>query len=376
MPRVLINCLLLTSKLSGVEVYIENLIFELNQKKHSFEIFILISKSYTSDINKLNNLRIIQIPINCTNRILRIILENIYIPYCIIKYKINILHSTAYILPFFTPCKTIVTIHDIIALKFPSLCQNVTAYYFKISLPYSINKADKIITVSNTVKNDIIEYNSSSKEKIKTTYLGVDHKFYKKNMIEKFVDLKLKYNLSEKYILFVGNVEPKKNLSNLVLAFNQFKSEDKNDIKLVIAGRLAWKYDETIDIINSSQFKSSIYLIGYVEEEDLPYLYRNAILFTFVSIYEGFGIPALEAMASGVPLLVSNRGSLPEITNNLCPQVDPFDINGMSAEMHRMIENKNDDKKISEVINWSKRFTCKKMANETLDIYKNLLYNE
>lgn len=356
MLKVLINGLQLSNSNSGVQYYTQQLYKEL-EKNESDEIKLVLLQ-FSNGQSGINN------------RIKRIILENFYFLYLLRKSNFNLYHSPNYVLPFFINSPSVLTIHDLITLDYPELCQNESVLYFKHLLPLSIAKATKIIAVSNTVKNDILKHFNIPPSKIEVIFHGINPIF--KFTINKSVYSK--YQLPEKYILFVGNIEPKKNIERLILAFELLKKNKEINHKLVIVGKKGWKYRHIFNTISNLAFENEIILTGYVSEDDLPAIYSQADLFAFPSLYEGFGIPPLEAMACETPVLVSNKGALPEITGNTCLQVDPYNIQAISKGMYLLLTN-NDlrEKQVSKGKEWIKRFSWEKAAIETIEVYKQAL---
>ena len=358
MPKILINGLQLSDQNTGVQYYTRSLYLEFlkrNDKDYSFHLLQGSSCDFQAQR---------------TTRYRRILLENFSLPVNFRKHNFNLYHSPNYVLPYFSSLPSVLTIHDLLTLNCPELCQTESALYFRFFLPHSVKKAIKIIAVSDTVKKDILDHFNIPEKKVDVIYHGINHRFKKSN---NEVILK-KYDLPKKYILFVGNIEPKKNLERLVQAFNLLKKDTDLPHKLVIAGKKGWKYKSVFSTITRLKIANEIIITGYIPEDDLPSVYSMSDLFAFPSLYEGFGIPPLEAMACEVPVLVSNQGALPEITGGKCLQVNPFDIHEIAQGMHRLLSDGHLRKKtVLAGIEWVKRFTWEKAAEETLSIYKQVI---
>lgn len=376
MNKILINALLLNEKLSGVQYYIKNLLSEFESIKSSdLKCSTLLSSDYQKEIN-FNGVNIETPTIDTKNRINRLLYEHVMLSK-LFSNRYDVLHAPGYILPYFWKKASVLTVHDLIALDYPQLCQNETVLYFKTLLPYSIKKASKVIAVSNTVKADILRRFDIEEEKISVIYHGINKQFkkiYPNN--QKTEGVRIKYNLPNKYILFVGNIEPKKNLLNLINAFNKLKREKRIEHKLVIVGKKGWKYKPIFENISKLKIDNELIFTGYIPEEDLPTVYSMADLFVFPSLYEGFGIPPLEAMACEVPVMVSNSGSLPEITGGKCLQVDPFNIEEIASGIHKSLTDTGlRDKSILEGKKWVKQYSWEKSAKETLKVYEEAIHN-
>jgi glycosyltransferase involved in cell wall biosynthesis len=369
--KILINGLQLGDLNTGVQYYTENLLYEYQKQNKHFDF--LVSKNYKHHFssNDLKNIHFINLK---ESRIRRVFYENFMLPKYFLNQKFELYHSPNYLLPFRCPIPSVVTIHDLITLDYPELCQTESALYFRLFLSHSINKASKIIAVSSKVKEDIIRHFKTPPEKIEVVYHGISSNF------RKITDQKLlnsvirKYHLPEQFILFVGNIEPKKNLERLIAAFSKLKKETHINHKLVIVGKKGWKYRQVFDIVRKLRLENEVLFLGYVPEEELPCFYSLASLFAFPSLYEGFGFPPLEAMACGLPALVSNKGALPEITGGKCLLVDPYDVNQLAEGIYQLITNTDlRQKLISDGKEWVKQFTWERAAKETICVYKTIL---
>jgi len=268
-------------------------------------------------------------------------------------------------LPIFGRGEMIVTIHDLGFYKNPELYHPLERIYQKMSHAFAIKRADKIITISNVTKDDIIEYFPEAKDKIKVIHLGYDKDSFKLFSLEdkkKFID---QYDYPDKYLLYVGRIENKKNILNLIKAYQ--KSSRK--WPLVLAGRPGnYGYKEIEDLANSKDLKDDVILLGYVSQTNYPALLASASAFVFPSKFEGFGLPVLEAMASGVPIICSNIPALQEIASDSVLYFNPNDIEDISKKIEIIF---NDQEKrntlISRGLERAKNFSWTKVARETLD---------
>ncbi len=358
MYKILINGLQLSDQNTGVQYYTRNLYLEFLKQYDRHYNFHLLQVS-SSDFQTQKN-----------NRYRRILFENFSLPVNFRRHNFDLYHSPSYVLPYFANIPSVLTIHDLLTLDCPELCQNGSVLYFKFLLPLSVKKANKIIAVSNTVKKDILRHFNIPENKIEVIYHGVSPVFKKSSD----TTVLKKYHLPEKYILFVGNIEPKKNLERLIRAFDLLKKNTALPHKLVIAGKKGWKYKPVFDSIAGLKIAKEVIFTGYVPESDLPAVYSMADLFTFPSLYEGFGIPPLEAMACEIPVLISSQGALPEITGGRCLQVNPFDVHEIAGGINRLLTDDHLRKKsVTAGKEWVKQFTWEKAAEETLRIYEQVI---
>ncbi len=353
MKKIILNGLQLEKQNSGVQYYTEYLFKALSQIKSSdFEIDILDSNT---------------VKIKGESSLKRVMYEVFLLKSYVKKKHIDLYHSPHYIVPNIFKIPTVVTIHDLITLDFPELCKNQSVFYFRLFFKRTIHNSRAIITVSNTVKKDILRHFDVDEHKIKVIYPGIDSIF--KKTID--FDVTKKYSLPEKYILFVGNIEGKKNLTRLLLAYKELINQKKIDHKLVLVGKDGWKNKSVYKTITKQNLKEHILFTGYVPKKDLPAIYSMADLFVFPSIYEGFGIPPLEAMACGTPVIVSNQGASPEVCRDACLQVNPYDIHGMAKGIEILLNNKELRKnKINLGLERVKQFNWQTTAKETLKVYE------
>ena len=271
--------------------------------------------------------------------------------------------------------KTVVTIHDLAFNHFPEYFTKKDLFKLKALAFSSVHLSDKIIAVSYATKNDIVRcYPTVSPEKITVVHHGFDAKlFNQKDLRESdFSLLCKKYGLEKgKYILYVGAIQPRKNLKTLVDAFGLIAPQYA-DMKLVIAGEKAWMWQETIRHIKKSPLHGRIVLTGQIPFVDLPMLYRGAMAFSFPSLYEGFGIPVLEAFASGVPVIAARNSSLLEIGEGAALFHKTHNAEDLAEKLDMVL---GDEKRRAKMIKLGrkkcKEFSWEKCARETLDCIKN-----
>lgn len=354
--NILINGLQLSKKKSGVQYYCHHLYKYLqawNGKKINIQLFGGTSSGYR----------------NINARILRIVTENIMLPKFIRAHKFHLFHSPNYVLPLLLRKPSVLTVHDLITLDFPELCQFESVLYFRLFLRYSLKKADHIITVSETVKHDILKRYKIDPRKISVTHLGVSPLFCP---CSDEIVLKT-YRIPGKYFLFVGNIEPKKNLIRLLKAFQFLVEGYGRNEYLVIAGQNGWKYGEVYKTVKQLGLENRIVFTGYVPETDLPALYSMAEVFVFPSLYEGFGIPPLEAMACGTAVVASDRGALPEVTGGNCLLADPLNPAEIASKIYCLqTDSELKQEMIEKGRQWVKQFTWERTAEKTLAVYQSV----
>lgn len=274
----------------------------------------------------------------------------------------DIIHTSDWIEPPSAAAK-ITTIHDLVVYKFPESLPLRIINNQKNKLRWVTQESRMIIADSESTKQDIIAILGINPGKIRVIHLGVSDKFrqYPPPAVE---TVKRKYGIFMPYLFTVGTREPRKNLSRIIKAFLRV---NQKDLQLVIAGKVGWGSD--------IKPNKSVLVTGYVDSTDLPLLYSGAWAFIYPSLYEGFGLPALEAMRSGVPVITSNRGSLAEIVGNYALIVDPESVDSIATGMEYAISLSSSKRKqiVDSGITHAQKFTWEKTAKETLETYETLI---
>lgn len=292
--------------------------------------------------------------------------------------KSDIYHFFNFIVPSRIQGKVITTIHDMTYELYPETMHKNNLKRIKDDIEYSVNRADKIITVSESSKKDIMRFLNVDESKIEVVYNGVEYDRFNKTYTEvEKSTVREKYNLPENYILYMGTLEPRKNIESIIEAFSLFKKEcasTSKNIKLVIAGKKGWLFESIFNLVDKLNLRKEVIFTDYVDEIDKPLIYNMASLFLFPSLYEGFGIPVLEAMASSIPVITSNVSSLPEVAGDAAILAAPKDIEAIAKYMNEILSNeelKNDLVKKGHV--QAKKFTWEASAEKTYNIYKELI---
>ncbi len=280
------------------------------------------------------------------------------------KVKPDIFFTPSHYAPRYAPLKTAISIMDLSYIHFPELFRKNDLYQLTNWTKYSAKNARLIFTISKSSKDDIIkEYNLDSK-KVVVTYPGI-----KQIKSMKTTDLK-KFDINKDYILFVGTLQPRKNITKLIEAFS--KIENKK-IDLVIVGKKGWLFEEILNSPSKFGVEKKVKFLDFVTDEDLPSLYRNAKCFVLPSLYEGFGLPVLEAMKYGCPVITSNISSLPEAGGDAAVYVDPENVDDITKKIDKVLK---DEKLRKDMIKKGeaqvKKFSWEKTAKETLNALEEL----
>ena len=358
----------LNHPITGVGTYTFQLIKNISTLCKRDEIYLIDSNNSEifKDINKI----IISPPIKYLQK--KPYFWNLYSQFKLRRnnFDLDIIHSPENA-TLFIKLKNqmkIITVHDIIAYKFPKFVTLTTRLRYKYLLPRTLKTADKIIADSHNTKQDLINCFKVPKNKIKVIHLAADEIFKPLNY-EEVNEFKRKYHINFPFILYVGNITENKNIPTLIKAFYMIKNKNIKH-KLVIAGmkRGDKRVFEMIDQLN---LLNEVIFTGYLPKEDLPRLYNAADLFVYPSFYEGFGLPPLEAMSCGCPVITSNTSSLPEVVGDAGIMIDPYDINGLSMKMYEILTNDDLREELKRKgLKRAKLFSWEKTAVETLKVYK------
>lgn len=291
------------------------------------------------------------------------------------QQKLDLFHAPHYTLPPLRPCQGIVTIHDVIHLRFPGYLPHPAAYYYAKSLMWAAAKsARKVITVSECSKQDLMHYLGLPDDKIVVIYNGIDVNSAISGSIDSLEQVQQQFGISRRYILYLGNFMPHKNLETLIRAFGIAKRDYQLSQCLVLAGKHD-KVRSSLDrLIATEGLESDVILTGYVESHWLRALYAHASLFVYPSLYEGFGLQALEAMAHNVPVAISNVSSLPEVAGDAALRFDPLLPQQMAEVMHQGVTDQTlRSSLISKGQQRVKLFSWREMARRTVDLYHAVL---
>ena len=289
------------------------------------------------------------------------------------KEKPDLIFSPTHYIPRFVPknIKKVVTIFDLSYLHYPQMFNKKDLYKLKNWSGYSIKNADHIITISQSTKKDIIKQYGREKSEVTIAYPGYNSRLMQpikdQAKIEKFLK---KYNINYSYIIFIGTVQPRKNLLKLIEAFKNIEH-----LKLVIVGKIkgegrqGWMSDEILELPKKLGIEERVTFTGFVPDADLPYLINGATAFILPSLWEGFGIPVVDAMACGVPVIVSNVSSLPEVVGKAGLLVDPRSVDQIEQAIRIVSTDKKLHDKLAKMgIERAKKFSWKKMTKQVINV--------
>jgi glycosyltransferase involved in cell wall biosynthesis len=354
----------------GIGTYIRNLLRHLARIDHDTEYVLLCGEADLGVAAQLGpNFRSVLEP--SPNYSIR---EQIHVPWVLRRERPDVYHAPHYVLPAAINCNSVVTIHDCIHLMFPQYLPNRMAYaYARAQMWTAAHRSDCILTVSDASKRDILHLFNIPPEKIVVVYNAIDAHFSVMPQPDAVSRVRERYQLDHRFVLYVGNIKPHKNLVRLIEAFSELRSGDLEDLKLLIIGDEISKLPALRHAVHRHKLHKHVRFLGYVPDDQLAVLYRLAAVFVFPSLYEGFGLPPLEAMASGTPVVVSNVSSLPEVVGDAAALVDPHDIDSIVDGLRSVLTNPARAEEMRRKgLERAREFSWERSVAHTLEVYKRI----
>ncbi|HDD24304.1 MAG TPA: glycosyltransferase family 1 protein [Chloroflexi bacterium] len=296
----------------------------------------------------------------------RIIWEQVVQPSVLRRIGADLLHAPAFVGPLWSPCPFVVTIHDLSFIRFPHLFRPANRLYLTVMTRLSARRAKRLIAVSAHAATETTHLLGVPAERVDVVYHGADPAF-RPLPAPSVADFRQRHGLPERFVFFVGTLEPRKNLVRLVEAFARVREPG---ILLVLAGGKGWLYDELFARVEALGLQDRVLFPGYVAAEELPWWYNAATVVAYPSVYEGFGLPVIEAQACGAPVLTSNCSSLPEAAGDGAVLVDPYDVEAIAAALHRLLTNEPwREMWRTRGLAHARRFRWPRTAQETARVY-------
>ena len=291
------------------------------------------------------------------------------------RSSLDLYHSTHYVLPAVVPCPTVVTIHDIIHLLYPGfLPSRAASLYAQRMFRHSVGRADRIIAVSRNTRNDLLDYFDIQEEKIHVVYNGVEDRFRRLLSTEELGAHLKDVGVRQPYMLFVGNPKPHKNLDRVIKAYARARSRAGFDAPLVCVGARPGSDFKLERRARQLGVGDHVQLVGHVSASVLPALYQGASLFLYPTLYEGFGLPVVEAMASRVPVITSNTSSLNEIARGYAELVNPLEVEEIATAIERCMKDREHARQLTDrAASRAAGFQWQSAAESTLAIYRDVL---
>lgn len=289
-------------------------------------------------------------------------------------HKVDVLVILASALPFWHPKNSVVTVHDIAFEFFPEAFPPFMRNYLKWSTRFAVRRAAKVIAVSESTKKDLVKYYQIAPEKIEVIHLGFDGRGFRPTVYAETQPVLDKFGLIyQKYVLFIGTMQPRKNIIRLVDAFIKLKNDNHIEEKLVVVGKKGWLWQPIERKLKASGLSNEVVVLDYLDQTDLQAVLAGASLLTLPALYEGFGLPPLEAMASGVPVVVSNISSLPEVVGDAGRLVNPNSADSIAEGLLEVLQDKElKERMIKKGLNRARDFSWEKTAKETVKLLESL----
>jgi glycosyltransferase involved in cell wall biosynthesis len=384
MFKICLDATSIRDKPSGVGVYTLNLIKALDQLQESenFKLDIYfqptfknwLSKNFSAnELIKTYSPHCLPIPVTVTNALMKF-------PNPLLAYfsrsldQPDIVHGTDHFVYPNPKSRNIMTIHDLTFVKYPDYVPAIVKTYLD-RIKNCLKFTDAIITFSENTKRDLVELLKINPDKIYIIYQASRyHKDYLTDQQIEELKISLSYDFSKPYFLFVSTLEPRKNVIGLIQAFNYLKQNYKIEHQLVLIGQTGWKYQPILEAINKSPYRAEIHHLNYVPDDLVALFYSQAEAFIYPSFYEGFGLPVLEAMTLGAPVITSNTSSLPEVTGGAALLINPNDSLELADAILNLIRDRVlRDNLIFKGKEQASKFSWEKTAQATLNVYRSRL---
>jgi glycosyltransferase involved in cell wall biosynthesis len=369
--RVGIDATAVPLQRTGAGNYIVNLIRTLGQVDRSNEYVIFGKGAHEKELSPGRGVTNIQfVRQHFPGRGARLAWEQFGLPRQVRAHRLDVLHSPHYTMPLRHSARSVVTFHDMTFVLYPDLHQTVKRFFFPMMMRWSARRADRLIAVSTSTRDDLVRLWGLDAGKIAPVPEAADAEFQPRSSQE-IADVCGRYGLRPgDYILYVGMLEPRKKVDRLVEAFGLVAGKLPG-VDLVIAGRRGWMYDQIFARVEALGLRDRVRFTGYVLSQDLPALYGGARLFAYPSKYEGFGIPVLEAMSCGAPVVTTNVSSMPEVAGDAAILVAPDDVAGLAEALLRVsTDHALRDDLACRGLARAKTFSWERCARETIAVYE------
>jgi glycosyltransferase involved in cell wall biosynthesis len=323
---------------AGIGRYVRGLIGALAELDHETDYLLLSAGRQPAGSTWPANFRRRELPLS--DRHLAIIWQRLRLPLPVewLTGRLDLYHSPDFVLPPVRRAKTILTIHDLSFMRYPECSSPPLLDYLMSTVPRSVQRADLLLADSESTRLDLIELLGVPAERVRVVYAGIEERFVAQPSAV-VAEALGRYGLDGPYILGLGTLQPRKNYSRLIEAYHMVRQEHGIPHKLVIVGGKGWLYEGILATIERLGLGEQVRLIGYAQDADLPALYTGASAFAFPSLYEGFGIPVLEAMACGTPVVTANTSSLPEVAGDAALTVDPEDTEALAGALWQVLSD-------------------------------------
>ena len=374
--RIGLDCSSAIHQRAGIARYTRGLVAALARLggEHTF-VLVMAGPESGSDfsLNLGENFLVRRLPGSA--RLWTILWHRLRVPLPIDRFigAVDVFHSPDYVLPPLGRGKKVVTIHDLSFVRYPEGAEPSLRSYLSAAVPRTVKEADLVLADSEVTRGDVIELLGAPPAKVEVVYPGVDESFKAIEDAEALARVRERYRLDDPFLLSVGTLEPRKNLIALMEAYAALRRAGGFEHRLVVAGGKGWRYEGIFTCVQELALEGDVTFLGYVPEQDLPALYCLADALVFPSVYEGFGLPPLEAMACGTPVIASDSSSLPEVIGDAGLMVPADDRDALAEAIGRLLRNGQlRDELIRKGRARASRFSWQKTGQDLLAIYRRL----
>ncbi len=364
-----------TYRNGGISRYIRYLITELAKQpgQHTYTIFV--NGQDVVERLAVYSPQITYVPVSWSEArpASRVAWEQLTLPSLLRQRNIDVFHSPANVLPEMLPrnCAGVVTLHDLAFLRFPHVLTRAKRVYHRTFTLRSLRHATRIIADSDSTKRDAVELVNIPAERIQTVHPCIDARFSSVIHEEERDSFRQKQGLAGGFILYLGTLEPRKNITTILEAYAQLRNAHAISEKLVLAGGKGWFYDSIFEKVQTLGLKSEVIFPGFVADAEQALWYSAASAFIYPSLYEGFGLPVAEALACGTPVVTSNVSSLPEAGADIALAVDPYDVETMANALYQALTNHDYRERCRALApSVTQQFSAQAMATQIINVYE------
>jgi glycosyltransferase involved in cell wall biosynthesis len=318
----------------GIGTYVRNLVHWLARAHDDHEYLLICQREDAEDLRALGP-RFTPVPVGAGQYTIG---EQVAVPIALARSRIDVFHAPHYVLSPLIRCRAVVTIHDCIHLRFPEYLPNRMAHvYARAMMGMAARRSCRVLTVSHASKQDILHYLKIPGDKVEVIHNGLDERLARPPTADEMAKVRERFQLTSPFILYAGNIKPHKNVDRLIEAYSILRRRGIEDAKLLIIGNEISKYPHLRRLVHRFNLHQHVRFLGFVPDATLAALYRLTSVFVFPSLCEGFGLPPLEAMAAGAPVITSNVSSLPEVVGDAAVLIDPLDAGAIADAMARVL---------------------------------------
>ncbi|MFC2034336.1 glycosyltransferase family 4 protein [Chloroflexota bacterium] len=371
--RIGIDYTLAVTETAGIARHIREIVASLLEIDHENEYILVVASDAQGDIINTLSRKVEVHKLPFSNKTARKLWHQFGLPFPLefLTTQFDVFHSPDFLLPPLRKAQGIVTIHDLAHILYPQYTDPRIVKYFTKAVNRSLERAKKVVAVSESTKKDIVKLLGVDADKIDVVYNAVDEMFVPIKDKKQLSVVKDKYKIDHPFILSIGSIQPRKNLQRLIEAYGIIHQDKEINHQLLLIGGAQWLAGDLKKKIEKLGLQDDVRFLGFVPDEDLPHLITLADVFSFPSLYEGFGIPPLEALACGTPVVSSNAPAMPEVLGDAAILVDPMNINALAEALKRSLLDKElRSKLVKKGLKRSKIFTWENAAKKQLEVYQ------